>query len=310
MKFDSTFYDLTQDAYSAAIQMVLTHMPHSPDPADQPSILSQLRRGRAESPSWYLVQAVEFDPEPLTCENIRVRDTYACERVVAALLELMASEDWLDRDDHGRFFLTETGRLTFQRRREKLLAAIEQTSLLSEVKLARVAQLVQCIIDASLASATPPGVWCLIHSRNRAPKDDTSLLTQLIQFFDDINAFRDDCHMAAWQQLNVEGYVWEAFSLVQRGEAHTADVVFAQLMHRGYSRIEYQVALSIAARRGWIEEESDTPGSYRITRGGQVLWQQVEEMTDQYFYEPWSCLADGEAAELCALLTEIKKTAE
>lgn len=306
MRLDASFYDLTQDAYGAAVEAILTHMPALSDPADQPPVLSQLRRGKAESPSWYLVQAQEFDPEPLTVENIRVRDIYASERLVAALLELMASEDWLDRDDFDRYSLTENGKAVFQRRQDRLQSAIRKTSLLDEHKIARLTSLVRCILDASQSSETPPGVWCLSHSRNRAPGSNAPALAHLIQFFDDINAFRDDCHMAAWQPLNVDGYVWEAFTLVQRADAHTAEEIFLQLSHRGYTRREYQHALDLAVHRGWIENETGKQGHYRITQGGQVLWQQVEAMTDQYFYAPWSCLAEGEADELQSLLLEIK----
>ena len=45
----------------------------SASPDEPPPALLQLRAGRAESPGWFLIQAAEFDPEPLTVENLRAR---------------------------------------------------------------------------------------------------------------------------------------------------------------------------------------------------------------------------------------------
>ncbi len=53
----------------------------------------------ANRPAWFLIQAAEFDPEPLSVARLRVRDIYASECIVTALLEVMAAERWLDR--HG-----------------------------------------------------------------------------------------------------------------------------------------------------------------------------------------------------------------
>lgn len=38
-----------------------------------PHPLMQIRRGYAESPAWMMIQAKEFDPEPLTVEKLMIR---------------------------------------------------------------------------------------------------------------------------------------------------------------------------------------------------------------------------------------------
>src|SRR5215212_4932003 len=98
--------------YSAG--SVHARTPEQPVPA-----ILQLRAGRAESPSWFLIQAAEFDPEPLTVANLRVRDVYASERIVQALLELMASEGWFDRSAQDTYALTAKGRVVLQRRLQR-----------------------------------------------------------------------------------------------------------------------------------------------------------------------------------------------
>src|SRR5258706_12922667 len=91
---DAEFYDLTQDIGGAIFGAMLAAQAPAVAPPVPPPLL-QVRRGLAEAPAWYLIQAVEFDPAPLTVAGLRVRDIYASERIVAALLELMASEKWL-----------------------------------------------------------------------------------------------------------------------------------------------------------------------------------------------------------------------
>lgn len=74
------------------------------------SPLLAVQSGYAESPGWFMVQAAEFDPEPLTVHTLRVRDIYASERIVQSLLELMASEKWFDRNARDEYALTNAGR--------------------------------------------------------------------------------------------------------------------------------------------------------------------------------------------------------
>ncbi|KPV46481.1 hypothetical protein SE17_43265, partial [Kouleothrix aurantiaca] len=105
MDKNAALYDLFMDAAGAIYTALAAAAPPTPAP-----VLLQLRAGLAESAGWFLVQASEFAPEPLTVELLRVRDIYASERIVAALLELMAGEGWLERDAAGRYALAEAER--------------------------------------------------------------------------------------------------------------------------------------------------------------------------------------------------------
>src|SRR5919107_1309653 len=102
---DVAFYDLLMEAFDALYSAGSAHRARTSITQEPPPPILQLRAGRAESTGWFLIQAAEFDPEPLTVENLRVRDIYASERLVQALLELMASEEWLDRSIHNAYSL-------------------------------------------------------------------------------------------------------------------------------------------------------------------------------------------------------------
>ena len=292
---NADFYNLTQSLWGTFAQAMGVVRARDTAAVQPPPVIFQLRGGRAESPGWFLVQAAEFDPEPLTVANLRVRDIYASEGIVFAMLELMASEGWLDRQGNV-YHWADAGReqwVKIQQRRVGWLAGVEE---LLPFDLRRIESLLGQVITASTASQSPPGVWCLAHSRNRAPEDAGLMSAKLFQYVADFNAFRDDAHMAAWQPLGVNGRSWEAFTFVGGRNGATAVAVFNQLAYRGYSRSDYAGALEELAARGWLETSNSE--QYHITEQGNSIRKKVERLTDQYFYAPWSTLKEVEILEI------------
>jgi predicted transcriptional regulator len=301
--FNSDFYNLTQEAQGAIFQAGYKLNAAAAAPAS-PNPLLQVRRGLAESPGWLFIQAAEFDPEPLSVEKLRVRAVWSSPRIVQALLEMMAGEKWFDRVGDN-YYLTDEGRDVMQaiteRRRKLVHAAIPAASADATERLE---VLLRRVIDASLSAAQPPDIWSLVHSRHRAPRDDVPVLEKIFQYFSDINAYRDDSHMAAFQPHQIEAYVWEAFSLVWSESANTAQAIYEQLFYRGYSRIEYASALDELVVRGWVENSGDS--EYHLTTQGRAIRDEAERLTDEYFYAPWKILSEAEAQETQTLLLEMR----
>ncbi len=292
---DAHFYDLIQSLWGTlAGAMAAVRLPEPPPP---PHPLLQVQAGQAESPAWFLIQAAEFDPEPLSVARLRVRDIYAAERIVAALLEVMAAERWLDRrgDD---YHLRAEGRAVLDRIRANRTRRLSALALPDE-PLTRLERALREVIDRGLAAGDPPGTWSLAHSRRRAPADDAPAAEKLFQYVADVNAFRDDCHMAAWRPLDVAGIVWEAFGLVADGTGPTADALFMALSYRGYSVADYAAALDELAARGWARPTTD---GWQVTDDGRAVRAAAEQRTDAAFYAPWAHLT---AAEVLALRDDI-----
>ncbi|MEZ4511305.1 MAG: hypothetical protein R3C62_05495 [Chloroflexota bacterium] len=297
---DAQFYNLIQSLWGGFAQAMRRH---GATPPSSPSVLLQLRGGLAESPGWFMVQAAEFDPEPLTVAGLRVRDIYAAERMVQALLDLMLSEMWLDLTDEG-YMLTEQGREVLGRMGERTAVLSQLTLPIAERDAAWLEQTMRQLLEASLQADAPPGTWCLTHSRRRAPADTATNAEKIFQYVADFNAFRDDAHMAAWGGYEVMGYAWEAFALVCGGKGKTAVSIHQQIAYRGYTRDEYAHALAQLHARGWLEQER--PGSYFVTPAGQAVWDDVEHLTNSYFYKPWQTLSEKEIAKLETLLTQLR----
>ncbi len=304
-ELNAAFYSFTQDILGVLGQAMSAVQVRSTEPSPIPPPLLQVKRGYAESPGWFLVQAAEFDPEPLTVAGLRIRDIYASEAIVQALLDMMASEKWLDRRDNGEYFLDQTARDILQRSRDRQNRYIAQLEPLPAEEMAELKQLLSRVIEACRQAPGLEG-WCLSHSINRSPDDRARPLNQIRQYLEDLNAFRDDAHMAAWQPYNISGHVWEAFAHVCSGEAATGDALFNLLSHRGNSRSDYSAALAELAARGWITESSDDSG-YIVSPQGQEIRGTVEGLTDSYFFGPWkSNLSEGEIPRLRDLLEKMQ----
>jgi DNA-binding transcriptional regulator PaaX len=111
--------------------------------------------------------------------------------------------------------------------------------------------------------------------------------------------------MAAWRPLEISGHAWETFAFVCDGQAATADELFDQLAHRGYSRAEYAATLEDLTRRGWLERP-DTAGAYRVADAGRAARAEAERRTDEYFYAPWSRLSEDEIVEVHDLMVRLR----
>jgi len=302
MNLNAAFYDDIQNTavpfYRA--MMAVQQQREQPDPVP----LLEVRRGRAESPAWYMIQAAEFDPEPLTVAKLRVRDIYASETMALALLEMLASETWLDRRG-DEYYLTEEGRTVMNRLKTRAANLLQGVAPPGQIDVARLEGLLRGVIEASLACPTPPGNWCLAYSRRRASGDEAPALLRLYHYIADFNAFRDDAHMAAWQPLEVTGYEWEAFSFIASGQAETAAALFHQLAYRGYSQEDYAKALQKLTEHGWLAQAGNT---YQLTEAGRAVQTEVEQHTDDYFYAPWhEALNEAELAETIELLRLLRE---
>ena len=175
---------------------------------------------------------------------------------------------------------------------------------LPEADLLRLADLLNRLVEASLAAPEPPGRWCLRIERHYDPGTDAPVMHRLDQYLSDLLAYRDDSHLAAWQRHEVSGQAWEAFSLIHRTPALTLDELSEKLARRGYGEDDYALALQQLVKRGWIEEDR---GGYWSIPEGDALQEEVEVLTNRYFYAPWGCLDEGEITALRELLAQFRE---
>jgi hypothetical protein len=132
-------------------------------------------------------------------------------------------------------------------------------------------------------------------------------MVQIRECLMDIFAYRDDAHLsAARPHFNLAGIVWSVLGAVATGNAVTLEKMAEKLAFRGYEIQEYEVAVKAAVEVGWLET-ADITGTFRPTSKGRELREQVDKLTDEYFYRPWAKFSPDELDELYNLLTNLRE---
>jgi DNA-binding MarR family transcriptional regulator len=122
----------------------------------------------------------------------------------------------------------------------------------------------------------------------------------------DLYAYRDDSHLsAARPHFNQAGIVWLVLGALWKGSAVNAEQMAETMSFRSYDVEDYEIAIEAIVEIGWAEQ-AEHPHTFRLTQKGRELREQVERLTNQYFYAPWSVLVQAEIDELYDLLITLR----
>jgi hypothetical protein len=203
----------------------------------------------------------------------------------------------------GEYVITEKGRAAMRQVEHAFYTHLGELSALTADEIGQAEELLARLVTACLETPEPVGKQHITLSHRGHLEGEYAPLAKIDQHLDDLNAFRDDAHVAAWQPHGVSGIAWEAFTFVWRGDATTAEALAQNLSFRGCKVQDYAAALADLAARGWIEQ---TPDGYRATDKGCALRQEAEDVTNRYYFAPWAALNDGERIQLHWLLTQLR----
>jgi hypothetical protein len=252
-----------------------------------------------------LARAVE--PDPIAPERILRRYPYAARSSWEQPMMTLAERQLLEAQGDGSYRLAPGGRAITTRILKEFYAGLAGIEKSIEVvypaaDFDRLAALLQRIITACFDA--PIDLAGLKDSHGLAPNGSATALARIDQALDDLNAFRDDAHLAVWQPLGVAAQAWELFTFLWRGEAKNLDEAVEKLAFRGHSRETYQSALGDLAGRSWVRAASED--AFEVTDAGRQVREEAEVATDRIFYTPWQVLSETEAHELSELLTRLK----
>jgi predicted transcriptional regulator len=258
-------------------------------------------------PQWqgWLLLALVFDPEPVSATRLRVRSPYTSARLFNERLANASEEGFLVpvAGIEKEYRLTDLGRQAAKRVIGAAYAKMATLQPMPPTEMEHLADLLFRLVISCLTAPEPPGKWCITHSRRIDPGKNAFVVARIDQYLSDLASYRDDAHLAAWQPYEIEGYAWEAFTYLWRREATTLDGLYQKLARRGHSRDEYGQAIEDLVKRDWVVERS---GEYQVTTQGKEIRQTAEEITDRYFYAPWSCLSQDEIEDLQTLLMRLR----
>jgi hypothetical protein len=254
-----------------------------------------------------LLVARALEPEAVSPERIWRRYPYGTLERRAEPMAALAERQLLEAQGDGSYRLTPGGRAIVTRLLKEFyagLAGIEKSigAVSPATDLDRLAALLTRIVTACLNA--PIDHFGLTDSHGLAPNGNATALARIDQALDDLNAFRDDAHLAAWRPLQVTGEAWELFTFLWRDEVKNADEMAEKTAFRGHPREAYQSALGDLIGRGWVRAANE--GAYEVTDAGRQLREAAEVATDRNFYTPWQVLNDSEVKELPELLARLK----
>lgn len=175
---------------------------------------------------------------------------------------------------------------------------------LSDHELKRLEVLLKQIITESRVSPEPPEKWAII-TRFHVADEYSPMIVQIKEQLLDLFAYRDDAHLSASRpHFNQAGIIWLVLGALWKDEAVNAQQMAEKMMFRGYDVDDYEIAIQAAVELGWAEQ-GDRPDTFRLTAEGIQLREQGEQLTNEYFYAPWSVLMPEELDELYGLLKKL-----
>jgi hypothetical protein len=253
-----------------------------------------------------LLVARAIEPDSISPERIRRRYPYAARTNWEQPMTTLAERQLLEAQGDSSYRLTPGGSALVTRLLREFyagLAGIEKAiePVYAPAEVDRLDALLNKIVAAGLDSPIDhPG---LTDSHGLVPDGPATALARIDQALDDLNAFRDDAHLAAWQPLQVAGEAWELLTFMWRGEVKNADEMAEKVAFRGHSRETYQSALGDLIRRGWVRAAGEN--SFELTASGRQVREEAEAVTDRNFYTPWQVLTDNETNEVHDLLKRL-----
>jgi len=248
----------------------------------------------------------ELGLEFFSIEEFQQRDPFSNPEQFNRLFPRLEIKGWIiPTRDEGRYEVTEGAREGVRQIVQAGDARLAGFESMADVDLDRPLQLLKRIIAANKSAPEPPPKWAT-DKRFHAANENSPAIVQIRECLMDIFAYRDDAHLtAARPHFNQAGIVWNVLGAVATESAVTAEKMAETMEFRGYETHNYEVAINAAIEVGWLEE-ADAAGTFRPTAKGKELREQVEKLTDEYFYRPWAIFSQSELDEFYDLLTKLR----
>lgn len=248
----------------------------------------------------------ELGLEYFSIPDFQKRDPFSNPEQFERLFARLVVKGWIAAMPDGRYQVTEKAREGARQIIRAGDAHLTNFESLLDIDLERLALLLKQLVIASVQATEPPQKWAII-KRFRVADKDSPWLPQIREYLMDLFAYRDDSHLSASHpHFGQAGIVWSVLGSIWSGDAVTADQMTEAMAFRGYEVDDYEVAIQAAIEIEWVES-ADVFGAFRPTQKGRELREQVERLTNEYFYGPWSVMEDDQLDEMYDLLTSLRE---
>jgi len=251
--------------------------------------------------------ASNVSPKPISVELLSKRTPYGNPESYKKTLNDAAEAGYLEADGLGGYVVAEKGAKAIKESHTAFYGHINKVSQFPADKMAELTELLRKLVRSSAQVDFKTGRVAFDISHKGHPKVDAGSLAEVDQRLDDMRAFRDDAHIAAWTPTGINGQLWETLTFVWDGEENTADKLAERLIYRGYTTEDYAKALDELQELGWVESRDD---GFSVTLVGKKVREDGEATTNRLYFAPWDILSESELARLGELLAELKEANE
>ena len=247
----------------------------------------------------------ELGLDTFSLENFQKRDPFTNPEQFEKVFVRLNVKGWIEPMLDGSYQVTEKAREAVRHVMQAGDAQLMDFRSMSEADLKRLAILLKQIIAESRVTPEPPEKWAIL-KRFRVADEYDPLIVKIREYLLDFFSYRDDSHLSASRpHFNQAGIVWMVLGALWNRDAVTPKQMAEKMTFRGYEVSDYEVAIQAAVEIGWVEVD-DRLETFRLSQAGKELREQAEQLTNEYFYAPWSVLMRDETEELYELLTKLR----
>jgi len=247
----------------------------------------------------------ELGLDTFSLENFQKRDPFTNPEQFEKVFVRLNVKGWIEPMLDGSYQVTEKAREAVRHVMQAGDAQLMDFRSMSEADLKRLAILLKQIIAESRVTPEPPEKWAIL-KRFRVADEYDPLIVKIREYLLDFFSYRDDSHLSASRpHFNQAGIVWMVLGALWNRDAVTPKQMAEKMTFRGYEVSDYEVAIQAAVEIGWVEVDARLE-TFRLSQAGKELREQAEQLTNEYFYAPWSVLMRDETEELYELLTKLR----
>jgi len=260
-------------------------------------------------PAYFITlwQGLGMEPYLVSVTNFQRRAPYVTVQALEERFENMAVDGFLiATDSSGEYRVTPAGREACLAVDNIFTAELSQIEVLSENSLRQLVESLGRIVERSAAQEDETDKWNINNSRHLHRGDEVANQVKLDEYLDDLNAFRDDAHLAAYA-LNapgLSGQALEAYTFLWRDGLNTAAALQERLASRGHNEATFAAALRELVAQGWAVEEDDV---FTLMEVGRTVREAVEQKTDDIFFAAWAELSNGQLAQMLNRLLRLRQ---
>src|SRR5215216_1302799 len=248
----------------------------------------------------------ELGLDSFSTEEFQKRDPFSNPLQFEKMFVTLNVKGWIEPLPDGRYRVTQMARDGAQ----KIIQAGDSYLLdfesFTDIDLHRLMLLLKQIVMANTVAPQPPEKWAIL-TRFQVAEKNSPMIVQIREYLMDLFAYRDDSHLSASRpHFGQAGIVWSVLGSLWKGDALSAEKMAEIMSFRGYEVNQYEVALQAATQIGWVEA-TDVPGEFRPTQKGRELHKRAEQLTNEYFYSPWSVMTKDELDELYEMLLKLRE---